>query len=264
MRRAGYRFSGARLSVCDAIQERQCHRTMTRGTERATPQRVKARKPRLRPSCFKRAMPKLACSGSARRFGKAQAVYDPWHFVPVLARKPNALQNGVPFKDWSLPSRQNRVGQGKESEDLCAVACRRLRLSCNDVTPPPRLWLLFQRPLDASPVCGSLLLLVHEALVGNHRPVIFADGIDRAPKRGVIAPSLYGLSPDNLRITISRREDAAGNRETRPRTSIDLILIGTAAPTGQVNEATGRAVDGNALPASAPPPPRSSPTSSQE
>ena len=39
----------------------------------------------------------------ARRFGRDQTVYDPWHYVPVLARKPGALRNGAPFKDWALP-----------------------------------------------------------------------------------------------------------------------------------------------------------------
>ena len=33
-----------------------------------------------------------------------QTVYDPWHYVPVLARKPGALRNGAPFKDWVLPA----------------------------------------------------------------------------------------------------------------------------------------------------------------
>ena len=39
----------------------------------------------------------------ARAFGRGQTVYDPWHYVPVLARKPGALRNGAPFKDWVLP-----------------------------------------------------------------------------------------------------------------------------------------------------------------
>ena len=29
-----------------------------------------------------------------RRFGRGQTVYDPWHYLPVLARKPGALRNG--------------------------------------------------------------------------------------------------------------------------------------------------------------------------
>ncbi|SDX69495.1 Transposase [Albimonas donghaensis] len=40
----------------------------------------------------------------ARAFGRGGTVYDPWHYVPVLARKPGALRNGVPFKDWELPA----------------------------------------------------------------------------------------------------------------------------------------------------------------
>jgi transposase len=40
----------------------------------------------------------------ARRFGRNQTIYDPWHYVPVLARKPGALRNGAPFRDWVLPA----------------------------------------------------------------------------------------------------------------------------------------------------------------
>jgi hypothetical protein len=34
-----------------------------------------------------------------RSFGRGETVYDPWHYVPVLARKPSALRNGAPLKD---------------------------------------------------------------------------------------------------------------------------------------------------------------------
>jgi transposase len=44
-----------------------------------------------------------------RSFGRDQTVYDPWHYVPVLARKPGALRNGAPFKDWVLPASLDRV-----------------------------------------------------------------------------------------------------------------------------------------------------------
>src|SRR4051812_32412571 len=40
----------------------------------------------------------------ARSFGRGETTYDPWHYVPVLARKPGALRNGAPFKDWVLPA----------------------------------------------------------------------------------------------------------------------------------------------------------------
>ncbi len=45
----------------------------------------------------------------ARRFGRNETVFEPWHYVPVLARKPGALRNGAPFKDWVLPPGFERV-----------------------------------------------------------------------------------------------------------------------------------------------------------
>jgi transposase len=44
-----------------------------------------------------------------RCFGRDQTVFDPWHYVPVLARKPGALRNGAPFKDWVLPAGLERI-----------------------------------------------------------------------------------------------------------------------------------------------------------
>ena len=44
-----------------------------------------------------------------RRFGRDQTAYDPWHYVPVLARKPGALRNGAPFRDWPLPGAIEKV-----------------------------------------------------------------------------------------------------------------------------------------------------------
>jgi len=38
-----------------------------------------------------------------RMFGKHKTIYDPWHYVDALERKPGALRNGAPFKDWELP-----------------------------------------------------------------------------------------------------------------------------------------------------------------
>jgi hypothetical protein len=38
-----------------------------------------------------------------RNFKRDQTVYNPWHYLPVLMKKPGALRNGSPFKDWNLP-----------------------------------------------------------------------------------------------------------------------------------------------------------------
>jgi transposase len=56
----------------------------------------------------------------ARAFGRGRTIYDPWHYLPVLARKPGALRNGAPFQDWMLPPALNelraRLGEGDEAD----------------------------------------------------------------------------------------------------------------------------------------------------
>ena len=53
-----------------------------------------------------------------RRFGREQTLYDPWHYVPVLAKKPGALRNGAPFKNLALPPALERLrGRLKGSDD---------------------------------------------------------------------------------------------------------------------------------------------------
>jgi transposase len=53
----------------------------------------------------------------ARRFGRGETIYDPWHYVPVLARKPGALRNGAPFKNWPLPASLERVRHKLKGSD---------------------------------------------------------------------------------------------------------------------------------------------------
>ena len=44
-----------------------------------------------------------------RSFGRGEIAYDPWHYVPILTRKPGALRNGAPFKGWQLPNALGRM-----------------------------------------------------------------------------------------------------------------------------------------------------------
>ena len=44
-------------------------------------------------------------------------IYDPWHYVPVLARKPGALRNGASFKDCPLPASLERVRRRLKGSD---------------------------------------------------------------------------------------------------------------------------------------------------
>src|ERR1700757_2897291 len=55
--------------------------------------------------------------GHVRCFRRNQTIYDPWHYVPVLARKPGALRNGAPFKDWVLPASLEHVRRRLKGSD---------------------------------------------------------------------------------------------------------------------------------------------------
>src|SRR5437016_8313542 len=55
--------------------------------------------------------------GQPGRFRRGETIYDPWHYVPVLARKPGALRNGAPFKDWLLPASLERVRRKLKGSD---------------------------------------------------------------------------------------------------------------------------------------------------
>lgn len=51
-----------------------------------------------------------------RSFGRGKTIFDPLHYIPVLARKPSALRNGAPFKEWELPTAIRRVQRKLERQ----------------------------------------------------------------------------------------------------------------------------------------------------
>ena len=55
-----------------------------------------------------------------RFFGRDRTIYDPWHYLPVLANKPGALRNGAPFQGWDLPPAlarlRRKLGSGDEGD----------------------------------------------------------------------------------------------------------------------------------------------------
>ncbi len=67
-----------------------------------------------------------------REFGRDKVIYDPWHYLNVLKRKPGALRNGTPFQGWELPVSlrrvrsylSNRPGGNKEFVDILCAAQR--------------------------------------------------------------------------------------------------------------------------------------------
>jgi transposase len=38
----------------------------------------------------------------SRQFGRDRLICDPWHYLPVLEKKPGALRHGAPFQTWEL------------------------------------------------------------------------------------------------------------------------------------------------------------------
>ena len=46
-----------------------------------------------------------------RCFSYDQLICNPWHYLPVLEKKPGALRHGAPFQDWELPKAIQSVRQ---------------------------------------------------------------------------------------------------------------------------------------------------------
>jgi len=65
-----------------------------------------------------------------RRSTRNVSYFEPWHYVPLLDRKPGALRDGAPFVDWQLPEAMHRIrehymaGKGGDREfvDLLLLA----------------------------------------------------------------------------------------------------------------------------------------------
>jgi transposase len=55
-----------------------------------------------------------------RTFGRDRTIYNPLHYLPVLARKPGALRNGAPFREWAMPPGltgvQARLGRSNDGD----------------------------------------------------------------------------------------------------------------------------------------------------
>lgn len=67
-----------------------------------------------------------------RQLGRDKLIYDPWHYLAVLERKPGALRNGAPFKHWALPeamvevrrSLEDRLGGDRQFVSILSVVSR--------------------------------------------------------------------------------------------------------------------------------------------
>ncbi|HSF77253.1 MAG TPA: IS21 family transposase [Steroidobacteraceae bacterium] len=125
----------------------------------------------------------------ARRFGRDQTFYDPWHYVPVLERKPGALRNGAPFKDWTLPGALGRV---------------RARLAGHDDGDRQMVAILAAVPIDG---LAAVEAACAEALAGG---VCSADVVlNILNRRRQPAPPVSIETPENLRLRFEPVADCA-------------------------------------------------------
>jgi hypothetical protein len=120
-----------------------------------------------------------------RAFSRGQTVYDPWHYVPVLARKPGALRNGAPFRDWVLPQAMAAIRHKLKGSDdgdrqmVQILTCVRddglqaVEAACREaldqgVHSAPVIINILARSKDAAP---PPLLLTPASLHLTHAPV---------------------------------------------------------------------------------------------
>lgn len=124
----------------------------------------------------------------ARGFGRGQTIYDPWHYVPVLARKPGALRNGAPFKDWVLPPAMAATRRKLRGSDDGDQTARAQIVADVELSHPGKT-----RP-------GQCQLPHRLAIVGDQRatyaairdPAAFAQRPDRGGAAKVEAKALVG------------------------------------------------------------------------
>jgi transposase len=133
-----------------------------------------------------------------RCFGRGATIFDPWHYVPVLARKPGALRNGAPFKDWLLPASLERVRRqlcGSDdgdrqmvailsavlTEGLSAVEAACAQALCDGVHSSDVILNILARSRDPAP---SVTIMTPDALRLHHAPLADCNRYDRLRRTG--------------------------------------------------------------------------------
>jgi hypothetical protein len=138
-----------------------------------------------------------AIVGEHRRcFGRGQTIYDPWHYVPVLARKPGALRNGAPFQNWLLPASLERIRRKLKGSDdgdrqmvkilsavltdgLAAVEAACAETLANSVHSADVVLNVLARRRDPAP---AATILTPDALRLQHAPIADCARYDRLRK----------------------------------------------------------------------------------
>ena len=134
----------------------------------------------------------------ARCFGRGETIFDPWHYVPVLARKPGALRNGAPFKNWLLPASLERVRRQLRGSDdgdrqmvailsavltdgLSAVEAACAQALSDGVHSSDVILNILARRRDPAP---SVTIMTPDALRLHHAPLADCNRYDRLRRAG--------------------------------------------------------------------------------
>lgn len=124
-----------------------------------------------------------------RHFGRGETIYNPWHYVPVLARKPGALRNGAPFHDWVLPVAMEKVRRklkAMHDGDRQMVSI----LECVGIDGLPVVEAACQEALDQGVFSASVIINI------------------LARKRDPLPVAILSI-PDALRLTLEPLADCA-------------------------------------------------------
>lgn len=104
-----------------------------------------------------------------RKFGRDGLICDPWHYLPVLERKPGALRNGAPFLDWDLPQAIQTVRNCLLKQPKGDRAFAELLLMARDAGLEP-LQVACELALDSGVVTGAVVMNELRRLIAPNRP----------------------------------------------------------------------------------------------
>jgi len=134
-----------------------------------------------------------------RQFGRDKTIYNPWHYLPVLERKPGALRNGAPFQDWDLPAPiqtvwselKERPGGDREFVDLLNAikthGCEAVEKAASEAIVLGAvsfdvIFNLLSRQTEAPPASSTEQLAEHLTL--RHLPLADCSRYDRLLEGG--------------------------------------------------------------------------------
>ena len=107
----------------------------------------------------------------ARRFGRDQLICDPWHYLPILERKPGALRNGVPFRQWDLPIAIQRVRDRILKQPKGDRAFVELLMLAREVGLEP-LQVACELVLDGNVVTAAVVMNEMRRLIAPSTPML--------------------------------------------------------------------------------------------